>query len=213
MQALQTVLQSEVDLVGAGRTDAGVHAEKMFAHFDIYPGVADNFVSKLNAILPDDIVVNDCFEVAPDLHARFDAVSRSYQYRIYLGRNPFLLDTTYQLHRQTLDIDQMNKAAAVLLQYSDFECFSKVKTDVKTFQCNVTKAEWVINGQFLTFRISANRFLRNMVRAIVGTLLEVGKNKMTLDEFNAVIESKKRSNAGVSVPAKGLFLTAVKYNF
>lgn len=212
-QCISKILQNEVSVVAAGRTDAGVHAEQMFAHFDFETVLQEDFVHRLNSVLPDDIVVFHCFRVEDQFHARFDAVSRSYEYRIYLGRNPFLLDTTWQIHTQQLNVDLMNEASKYLYQYDDFECFSKVKTDVKTFICKVYHAEWTLNGSELVFHITANRFLRNMVRAIVGTLIEVGKGNMSVLEFIGVIESKKRSEAGVSVPAKGLFLTKVKYNF
>ncbi|MGG6231708.1 tRNA pseudouridine(38-40) synthase TruA [Tenacibaculum sp. SDUM215027] len=212
-KAISTILRKEVNIVGAGRTDAGVHASQMFAHFDVETPLNDNFTYRLNAILPDDIVIFNTLLMHNDAHARFDALSRSYEYKIWLGRNPFLLDTTWQLHHQQLNIALMNKAAAVLYDYEDFECFSKVKTDVHTFNCKVTNAIWIKNGNELTFHISANRFLRNMVRAIVGTLIDVGLEKITLDNFKNIIESKNRSKAGVSVPAKGLFLTKVKYDY
>ena len=212
-KGISTILQKNIELVGAGRTDAGVHASQMFAHFDVDLVLDKDFSNKLNSVLSDDIVIINCFEVSENLHARFDALYRSYEYRIFLGRNPFLLETTWQLHQQTLDVDKMNLAAKLLFEYTDFECFSKVKTDVKTFNCTIIKAKWMQEDNHLIFQITANRFLRNMVRAIVGTLIEVGLHKMSIEEFRAVIESKKRSNAGVSVPAKGLFLTEVKYNF
>lgn len=212
-KAISTILRKEINIVGAGRTDSGVHASQMFAHFDVETPLNDNFSYKLNAILPDDIVIFRTQLVHDDAHTRFDALSRSYEYKIWLGRNPFLLDTTWQLHHQQLNIELMNKAAATLYDYEDFECFSKVKTDVHTFNCTVTKAEWVKNGNELTFHISANRFLRNMVRAIVGTLIDVGLEKITVDDFKKIIESKNRSKAGVSVPAKGLFLTKVIYDY
>ncbi|MDE1208137.1 tRNA pseudouridine(38-40) synthase TruA [Tenacibaculum larymnensis] len=212
-KAISTILRKEVNIVGAGRTDSGVHASQMFAHFDVDTPVNENFSYKLNAILPDDIVIFRTQLVHDDAHTRFDALSRSYEYKIWLGRNPFLLDTTWQLHHQQLNIELMNKAAATLYDYEDFECFSKVKTDVHTFNCTVTNAEWIKNGNELTFHISANRFLRNMVRAIVGTLIDVGLEKITVNDFKKIIESKNRSNAGVSVPAKGLFLTKVKYEY
>lgn len=209
--AISTILQQEINIVGAGRTDAGVHASQMIAHFDSETVLVNDISFRLNSILPDDIVVSAIYEVTDAAHARFDAISRSYEYRIWLGRNPFLLDTTWQLHHQKLNVLKMNNAAKILYKYKDFECFSKVKTDVHTFNCDILHAEWIQNGNELTFHISANRFLRNMVRAIVGTLLEVGLGKMTLQEFENVIKSKNRSNAGVSVPARGLFLTDIQY--
>ncbi len=212
-KGISTILQKSIEIVGAGRTDAGVHASQMFAHFDVDLVLDKDFSNKLNSVLSDDIVIINCFEVSDNLHARFDALYRSYEYRIFLGRNPFLLETTWQLHQQTLDVGKMNLAAKLLFEYTDFECFSKVKTDVKTFNCTITKAKWIQKDNHLIFQITANRFLRNMVRAVVGTLIEVGFHKMSIEEFRGVIESKKRSNAGVSVPAKGLFLAEVKYNF
>lgn len=212
-KAISTILRTEITVVGAGRTDAGVHASQMYAHFDVAKELTNDIVFRFNALLPDDIVVDRLLKVKDDAHARFDATSRSYEYRIWLGRNPFTLETTWQLHSQELDLKAMNIAAKLLLSYEDFQCFSKVKTDVHTFNCTVTHAEWKLKGNELTFYISANRFLRNMVRAVVGTLLEVGQGKITLDEFRKIIESKNRNNAGVSVPAKGLFLTKVTYEY
>ena len=209
--AISTILQEEISIVGAGRTDAGVHASQMFAHFDCKKELTSVFVYKFNAILPNDIVIYKLSEVADEKHARFDAVSRSYEYKVWLGRNPFLLETAWQLYQQELNLEKMNEAASVLLEYEDFESFSKVKTDVRTFNCTITQAVWKQNGNELTFYITANRFLRNMVRAIVGTLVEVGLGKKSVDDFRKVIESKKRSEAGLSVPAHGLFLTEVKY--
>ncbi|WP_299124663.1 tRNA pseudouridine(38-40) synthase TruA [uncultured Tenacibaculum sp.] len=212
-KAISTVLREEISIVGAGRTDAGVHASQMYAHFDTDKKLDDNFAFRLNSILPDDIVIFNTKLVHNEAHARFDASSRSYEYKIWLGRNPFLLDSSWQLYNQKLNLDLMNQAAAILYEYEDFECFSKVKTEVYTFNCKVTNAEWVLNGNELTFHISANRFLRNMVRAIVGTLMDVGQGKITIDDFRKIIESKNRSNAGTSVPAKGLFLTKVAYDY
>ena len=210
-KAINTITQENIQLVGAGRTDAGVHAIQMFAHFDTEKKLTHNDVRKFNSILPNDIVIKSLKMVLDTKHARFDAISRSYEYRILLVRDPFYLETTWQLYQKKLQIDVMNKAAEILFEFEDFESFSKVKTDVKTFNCTITKATWVLQGDHLTFHITANRFLRNMVRAIVGTLIEVGSGKISLADFRKIIESKNRSEAGLSVPAKGLFLTEVCY--
>jgi tRNA pseudouridine38-40 synthase len=209
--ALSTLFQNKIEVVGAGRTDTGVHASQMFAHFDIDVSIKENMVFKLNSILPNDITVYKVFLVADEQHARFNTESRSYEYRIWLGRNPFLLDFSWQIHSQRPDIALMNEAAKILLEYENFQTFSKVKTEVYTFNCDVTKAVWKQEGDLLTFYISANRFLRNMVRAIVSTLIDVGLGKISVDDFIKIIESKNRGNAGLSVPAKGLFLTNIKY--
>ena len=210
-KAISVVLQEKISVVGAGRTDTGVHASQMFAHFDSDTILDKNIVFKLNSVLPEDIVVYQVEKVNDEKHARFDALTRSYEYNIWLGRNPFLLDTTWQLSHQKLDVNAMNEAAKILLEFENFQAFSKVKTEVKTFNCNVTKAVWIVNGNELVFHITANRFLRNMVRAIVGTLVDVGKHKITKEDFRNIILSKDRSNAGLSVPAKGLFLTEITY--
>jgi tRNA pseudouridine38-40 synthase len=210
-KAVSTIFQKKIEVVGAGRTDTGVHASQMFAHFDLDKELKGDIPHKLNSLLPSDIVVYNVFSVDAEKHARFGAISRSYEYKVWLGRNPFLLDFSWQIHSQNLNIDLMNDAAKLLLEYTDFQTFSKVKTDVYTYNCDVTEAVWKQNGKELTFYISANRFLRNMVRAIVGTLVDVGLGKITKEEFRKIIESKSRSNAGLSVPAKGLFLTKIKY--
>ena len=208
---VSTVLQEKIEVVGAGRTDTGVHASQMFAHFDTENELKGDISYKLNSLLPHDIIVHEVFSVDTEKHARFNAISRSYEYKIWLGRNPFLLDLSWQLHSQSLNVDLMNTAAKLLLEYTDFQTFSKVKTDVHTYNCDVTEAIWKQNGKELIFHITANRFLRNMVRAIVGTLVDVGLEKITKDDFRKIIESKNRSNAGLSVPAKGLFLTNINY--
>ena len=212
-KGLSTILREDIVVVGAGRTDAGVHASQMYAHFDVQKSLPDNFLYKINSILPDDIVIHKVLKVADTAHARFDATDRSYEYKIWLGRNPFLLDSTWQIHHNKLDVALMNKATKILFEYNDFECFSKVKTDVHTFNCVITEAKWVQKENELTFYISANRFLRNMVRAIVGTLIDVGLGKIAIDDFRKIIESKNRNKAGVSAPAKGLFLTKVTYDY
>ncbi len=209
--AVSTILQQKIEVVGAGRTDTGVHASQMYAHFDVDKELQGDIPHKLNSLLPSDIVVYRVFLVDNEQHARFNAVSRSYEYKIWLGRNPFLLDFSWQIHSQKLNIDLMNDAAKLLLAYTDFQTFSKVKTDVYTYNCDVTEALWKQSGNELTFCITANRFLRNMVRAIVGTLVDVGLEKITKEDFKNIIESKNRANAGLSVPAKGLFLTNIKY--
>ena len=209
---LSKILRKEINVVAAGRTDAGVHAAQSFAHFDYNKNLdVNDFIYKMNSILPDEIVVNSIFLVNKVAHTRFDALSRSYEYRIYLGRNPFLIDTTWQLNNTVLDIDKMNEAAQLLFNYKNFKCFSKTKTDVKTYNCDIKHAEWTLNDKLLTFNITADRFLRNMVRAIVGTLLEVGLNNLTIHQFKEVIESQDRTKAGKSVPSKGLFLTKIEY--
>tara|TARA_B100000795_G_C22797949_1_gene440336 strand:- start:2062 stop:2787 length:726 start_codon:yes stop_codon:yes gene_type:complete len=209
--AISTIFQEQIKVVGAGRTDTGVHASQMFAHFDIDKNLKEDVIFKLNSILPNDISVQKVFLVDTEKHVRFDAISRSYEYKICLGRNPFSLDFSWQIHSQEPDVYLMNEAAKLLLEYTDFQTFSKVKTDVYTFNCDITEAFWKLEGSELTFHISANRFLRNMVRAIVGTLVDVGLGKISKEDFRSIIESKNRGNAGLSVPAKGLFLTKIKY--
>mgnify|MGYP000008462195 FL=1 len=211
-KALSTIFRTTIDVLGAGRTDSGVHAEQLFAHFDLdYKFNLNEVIYKLNSILPNDIVVHTILKVKEDAHARFDALSRSYEYRIYKGRNPFLTETTWQLINKKLNIDKMNEAAKILLTYTNFQCFSRSNTDVKTFNCIISNAFWKENGEELVFYISADRFLRNMVRAIVGTLIEVGEGKIAIEDFKKIIESKNRCNAGPSAPAQGLFLTKVAY--
>jgi tRNA pseudouridine38-40 synthase len=210
-KALSLLLKIAVNVVGAGRTDTGVHASQFFAHFDDFKSIdTSKLVYKLNAILPGDIVIKNIFQVKEDAHARFDAISRSYEYRMWLGKNPFTNEVCWQTHLNP-SVDKMNEAAKCLLNYKDFKCFSKSKTDVNTYNCTITNAEWKLNGSNLIFYITADRFLRNMVRAIVGTLIEVGLDKISIDEFKQIIESRNRSNAGVSVPPQGLFLTKVVY--
>ncbi len=211
-KALSTLLRKEVSIMGAGRTDAGVHASQMFAHFDVDTHIdVTELMNRMNAFLPQDIVIIAIFLTEDEAHTRFDAVSRSYEYRIWLGRNPFLIDTTWQVYQQQLDIEKMNESAQLLLNYSNFKCFSKSKTDVKTYNCKITKAVWRLDGSSLVFHITADRFLRNMVRAIVGTLVEVGLGKKSKEDVVTIIESQDRTKAGVSVPAQGLFLAKVAY--
>ncbi|MDO9260325.1 MAG: tRNA pseudouridine(38-40) synthase TruA, partial [Flavobacteriaceae bacterium] len=192
---LRMLLKSPINVMGAGRTDTGVHAEQFFAHFDFENEIDAALLRyKLNSILPSDIVIIAIFKVPDNTHARFDAISRSYEYRIYLGKNPFLRDVTWQTPLQP-SVEKMNEAAKLLLYHQDFKCFSKSKTDVNTYHCDIAEAVWKQEGKRLTFHITANRFLRNMVRAIVGTLIEVGFGKITLDDFKEIIESRNRSEA------------------
>lgn len=210
-KSLSTLLRQKIEVVGAGRTDSGVHARQMFAHFDteqIFEN--ENLVHKLNAFLPKDIAIHHIFRVLEDAHARFDAVKRTYEYHITTKKNPFLSEKSMYVNLP-LDISKMNEAAKILFQHTDFQCFSKSNTDVFTYNCKIYEAFWKQKENQLIFTISADRFLRNMVRAIVGTLLDVGLKKIQLTDFEQIIKSKNRSRAGASVPACGLFLTKVEY--
>jgi tRNA pseudouridine38-40 synthase len=214
-KGLGILLLKGIGVNGCGRTDTGVHASEFYAHFDIDEASmilsCDQLKYKLNLFLPLGIVIHEIFKVRSDIHARFSAISRTYRYQISLEKNPFSNGLTYFYHHR-LDMDAMNKAAAILMEYNDFSCFSKTRTQVKTNICTIKKAIWGQNGSMLVFTITADRFLRNMVRAIVGTMLDVGRNRITLDDFRKVIEGKNRSNAGFSVPPQGLFLSKVEYN-
>ncbi len=210
--ALSKLLKNKTNIVGAGRTDSGVHAKQIFAHFETTLQIdRTNLKNRLNAFLADTICILKIFEVRKDVHARFNAINRSYEYQIWQGKNPFLIDSTWQIKTKILDIDKMNEAASLLLNYTNFKCFSKSKTDVFTYNCNITEAKWIKIGDLLVFHISANRFLRNMVRAIVGTLYNVGIHKVSIIEFIEIIENQDRTKAGISVPAQGLFLTKITY--
>lgn len=211
-QALSTLLRVPTPIVGAGRTDAGVHARKMAAHFDVEePLDTLQLADKLNRLLPEDIAVLDICRVRDDAHARFDACSRTYEYHVITSKELFGRDYAMRLFHEP-DFAAMNAAAERLYTYIDFTSFSKVHTDVKTNNCRITHAAWTqMDPHHWVFTITADRFLRNMVRAIVGTLLEVGRGKMTIEEFCQVIERKDRCSAGTSVPAQGLFLVDVGY--
>lgn len=211
-KALCTILRTEIEITGAGRTDTGVHAKLMVAHFDMdkeLPSGLD-LKAKLNSFLPCDIAVYKIAEVLPDAHARFDAISRRYEYHIVTEKNVFKKELAARESFQ-LDFEAMNAAAATLKEYRDFTSFSKLHTDVKTNNCTITHAEWTQQDDEWVFTIQADRFLRNMVRAIVGTLFEVGRHKMTVEEFRSVIEAQNRCKAGASVPAHGLYLVDIKY--
>jgi tRNA pseudouridine38-40 synthase len=212
-KAVSVILNTEISLMGAGRTDTGVHAKEMYAHFDFdAPFKVQNILHKLNSYLPKDIVIYDIIPVHGEAHARFDATKRTYEYHINTFKDVFLQGESWYYH-QELDIDLMNEASKLLFNYTDFQCFSKVNTDVNTFDCTIFEAYWKQENNKLIFTISANRFLRNMVRAIVGTLVYVGLHKITLSDFEAIIEGKDRDKAGFSVPAHGLYLTKIDYDY
>jgi len=210
-EKLSLMLGENIETLGCGRTDTGVHAKDFYAHFDTSRAFDLNrIVYKINQLLPDDIAAIKLFEVAADFNARFDASNRSYQYWITRKPNPFLVNQAWYQYGE-LDIEKMNMAAGLLIGKKDFQCFSKVHTQVDNFICDVSFAQWEIKEDKLVFSITANRFLRNMVRAIVGTLMEVGKGKLTLHEVQQILESKNRNEAGQSVPACGLYLTKITY--
>lgn len=212
-KAFSVLLHSEISLMGAGRTDTGVHAKEMYAHFDFEtPFDIPKLTHKLNSYLPKDIAIYGIFPVDVEAHCRFDATKRTYEYHINIYKDAFLQEQSWYFN-QTLDVDLMNKAAQLLLNYTDFQCFSKVHTDVNTFDCSIFEAYWKKEGNKLIFTISANRFLRNMVRSIVGTLVNIGLHKINLNDFIAIIESKNREKAGFSVPAHGLYLTKIEYPY
>lgn len=210
---ISIVLQEKINVVGAGRTDTGVHAEYFMLHFDTKKVIQDFdlFINKMNKLLPTDIAVSKLLKVNNEANTRFDALSRTYEYRITNKKNPFLTNLAWY-YRLNLDIDLMNQAAKILFEFTDFTSFSKTGTQVKTNNCKIYEAFWFkTDDNLLIFKIKANRFLRNMVRAITGTLMDVGIKKMSLQRFREIIESKNRSNAGFSVPAHGLFLTEIEY--
>lgn len=212
-KALTTLLRQPMEVVGAGRTDAGVHASMMVAHFDSAREVDDcaQLAYRLNKMLPRDIAIQRIEPVADDMHARFSATSRTYHYFVHTRKNPFRRAYSWQLFG-TIDFERMNQAASVLMEYIDFTSFSKVNTDTKTNNCTVTRARWTETapGEWM-FEITANRFLRNMVRAIVGTLIEVGRGKISVEDFRQIIEKKDRCSAGESVPGNALFLVDIRY--
>ena len=196
--AISTILRQKISVIGAGRTDAGVHAIKMYAHFD------------LNSFLDYSISIKKIFKVIDNAHARFDAISRTYKYKISFFKDPFRNGRYFEL-RDEINFKNIKIASESLLSYNDFKSFSKTKSNVKNYLCDISKAEWKLKNDRAIFTITANRFLRNMVRAIIGTLLEVGKNKISVDEFNDIIIQKDRKKAGFSVPACGLYLVNVEY--
>lgn len=214
-EAMSIIFRQQIETLGCGRTDAGVHATEFFAHFDvddIEERQVINSIAGINAKLPYQIAAKKIIPVAADAHARFHASARAYKYYIHFEKDPFKLNRSWLL-KDKLDINLMNEAASCLLNYTDFSCFSKSNTQTFTNNCKVTEAFFIEQNDSLIFTIQADRFLRNMVRAIVGTLVRVGKSEINIDDFKAIIESKNRSNAGQSVPACGLYLVKVEYPF
>ena len=213
-QAMATVLRHPVSITGAGRTDTGVNARMMVAHFDVDTPIADTalLVRSLNGIVGRDIAIHTIFPVHDEAHARFDATSRTYKYFAHTLKSPFLYPLSWQC-RPDMDFDLMNQAAAHLLEYRDFTSFSKLHTDVKTNNCVVTRAQWDRVGEQWVFTITADRFLRNMVRAVVGTLVEVGLHRITIDDFCRIIEQRDRCKAGTSMPPHPLFLWEITYPY
>jgi tRNA pseudouridine38-40 synthase len=210
---LSMLLNQTVFVTGCGRTDTGVHAKDFYGHFDAETDLMpdkDKWIFRFNNSLPKDVAVKEIIKVSNDANSRFDAVSRTYEYHINKKKDPFLIDSSWFVYG-ALDIKAMNNAAKILFEYTDFSSFAKSNTQSFTNNCKIYKAEWKVKEDNLVFTISADRFLRNMVRAIVGTLVEVGKGKLNIEDLRKVIESKNRSNAGFSVPAEGLYLTEVQY--
>lgn len=210
--SLSTLLEEDIKTIGAGRTDTGVHARYFVAHFDCNNELTNNtsFLYQINSIIPADIVINSITKVNDDAHSRFDALSRTYKYYISRKKDPFSIETSYNFN-QPLNTKSIHRATRIIKNNKDFSCFSKSHTSVKTNNCSIIKAKWDYNDDIYTFTIEADRFLRNMVRAIVGTLIEVGREKINLQNLRSIIESKNRSEAGYTVPAQGLFLEDIKY--
>jgi len=209
---LSLLLGFKLEIVGSSRTDTGVHAHQQFAHFDLPEGkkVKENAVFRLNRMLPDSLVVKGIYKVLDDFLARFAALSRTYEYRISPIKNPFNSAFSYRFGVE-LDVEAMNQAAALFFKHTDYQCFSKVKTEVTTFECTIMQAFWAYRGDELIFTIQGNRFLRGMVRAVVGTLLELGQGRLTMTQLQEILDSKDRCKAARAVPAHGLHLVEVEY--
>lgn len=212
MEALTKINRgNSIKVTGCGRTDTGVHASEFYAHFDSETEFDSQKIKhKLNCMLSEDIAIHDFFIVPNDLHSRFSATSRTYNYFIHQEKNPFIEEFSWLVNRE-LNIQLMNEACLILLKHKNFKCFSKTITGQSSFECDITKAEWTKTESELKFTITANRFLRNMVRAIVGTLVEIGEGKKKLSDLEFILASQDRSSAGISVPAKGLFLSKIEY--
>jgi tRNA pseudouridine38-40 synthase len=209
-KALHILHKQRIALTGSSRTDAGVHALQNFFHFDIEDSPAPHLIYKMNAILPDDIAVRRLIDVGPDAHCRFDALSREYKYFIYRRKDPFLKDRAFYFPYK-LNLEAMQEAAALIKENHDFTSFSKRRTQVKTFICSIMESEWYLETDHLLFYVKADRFLRGMVRALVATMLKIGRGKIGIHEFKQIIEQKDHGQASFAVPAHGLFLMAVNF--
>lgn len=209
-KAFATLQRDTVTLTGSSRTDTGVHALQNYFHFDYKGVIHPQFIYKMNAILPGDITIKSIRQVSDDMHCRFDAISREYKYLIYRQKNPFLDDRAY-FYPYTLDIELLQQAAQLVMRHKDFQSFAKRNSQVKTFICDIQKSEWWQEGETLVYNVKANRFLRGMVRGLTATMLQVGRKKITLEQFETIIESKDCTKADFSVPAHGLFLIEVAF--
>jgi tRNA pseudouridine38-40 synthase len=209
-KAFLTLQRNRVTLTGSSRTDAGVHALQNFFHFDYENTIHTQFIYKMNAILPDDIVVKNLIPVKDNAHCRFDAISREYKYFIFRHKDPFLRDRAFYFPYK-LDIEKLNKAAGIIKEYKDFTSFSKRNTQARTFISDILETGWLFENDCIVYHVIANRFLRGMVRALTGTMLKIGRGKMTLEEFRTVICAKDCTKANFSVPSDGLFLVSVNY--
>ena len=213
-KAFSLIMREEIAITGAGRTDTGVHAKNFIAHFETETNLDANqikeLIYKLNSYISKDLAIHNIYHVDARMHARFDAKERTYQYFITTTKNPFATESAWYVHGK-LDVDKMNKACEILKKYTDFGSFAKLHSDNKTNICDLMEAHWEVKDELLVFTIKADRFLRNMVRAIVGTMVDIGQGKTSLDELRSIIESKDRNKAGRSAPAQGLFLTEIKY--
>jgi tRNA pseudouridine38-40 synthase len=209
-RAASLLTREQVVTTGSSRTDAGVHARQNFLHFDTELALHPQFVYKMNAILPRDIVLKGVYPVGPEVHSRFAATGRAYEYTLYTFKDPFMRDRGYYFPYR-MNMDDLHAAAGVIKEYRDFSTFSKRNTQVKTFNCSIEESAWSEKDGRIVYNVSANRFLRGMVRGLVGTMLRVGRGKLTLPEFRAVIESKDCTQADFAVPPQGLCLMEVKY--
>lgn len=210
-KALQTVFRQSFELTGSSRTDAGVHSLQNFFHFNTDLGITNQSIYNMNAILPKDITAKGIYQVPPAAHCRFDAIAREYKYFIYRKKDPFMVDRGW-LYPFPLDREVLQQAAQILLEYTDFTSFSKRNTQVKTFLCTIEQSEWCIEGELLIYHVKANRFLRGMIRGLVGTMVKLARGHISISEFSSIIEGKDCTKADFSTPAQGLFLTHVEYD-